>query len=349
MIPRNAAAATVQLLTERAPAWPLCGATVQEAGSGHRRPRAEAARLTYWQPNPRGRLGVLVLDDDQDAAIAATVRGTIPAPTALVHNPVTGHSHALYALADPPGRGGRSSQAAMRYAEAIWDALTLALGADLGYTRHLSRAPLAAEHELEVISGRAYELRELARGLALPSRADMAAARLGHCGRNSTLFQALRAELPGWVQRHQTPAGLLTALQLAAERFQMLLHHAHADGRLPAGEVAATVRSVYRYGVAHRHASPSRAPQLPGALDRSQLHSTARPPAAPVEVQRTRQADAGAMTASRRREVTRARLRAGVETLQRQGVPVTAAALVAVTGLSRAVLYKHKDLWQLTP
>lgn len=295
----------------------------------------------YWQPNAAGRLGVLVADCDHADPITAALTGTAPPPTAVVYNEQNGHSHALYCLTTPVARGGRAHAAPQRYAEAIRQALTAALHADPAYTHDLSRGPLAPGHTLEAVSGRTYTLDELAAALPLLPRS---AAVTPHAAdsRNSALFHHLREQLRGWTRRTDDLHAHLTA---AATEFNASHLTDHPRGPLPLSELRATVGSVYRYGMAHKHTQPRRRPTLPGAVDRSQVYSSDRPPPAPVAVQQARQAAAGQMTAARRREATRAEIRAGVAVLTQQGQPVTAATLVLVTGLARSTINAHRDVW----
>lgn len=339
MMTSEAVPETVRLLTDRAPGWPLAGPTPAAAALS-RSPVEAALHAVFWQVNPRGRLGTLVCDCDQADPIEAVWAGLAPPPTALVHNEASGHCHALYVLAEPVGQGARSSPAAIRYAEAVWSGLEVALSADASYTGLLSRGPLAPGHTLEVISGRAYELAELAKGVQLAGRVHQD-QELHHAdSRNRAIFDAARHRAYK-VAASLDDAQLLAEVLQAAQRANESLH-GHPRGPLSVREVTTIARSIYRWCVPRR---ASLAPKLPGAVDRSRMHSKDRPVAAPEAIQKARQSQGQAMTAERRREATRAEIRAGLTLLGRQGVPVTAAALEAVTGVPRRTLHNHADLW----
>lgn len=327
-------------LLARAPRWPLCGDTVAQAGAGYRRPAEEATRHTHWQPNPRGRTGTIVCDSDEADPLASALAGRAPTPNALVWNLRTEHAHALYLLAEPVGRGGNSSRRAVSYLDAVWHGLERALGADLNYTRLLSRGPDAPGHQLEVLHVRPYQLGELAQRVPMTGagteRRRQAAQNAD--SRNCALFY----DLTQLGRRHGTAPDLLQLLEAQAAEFQRLLAQNHPRGQLPASEVRATVRSVYNY----RRAHPTATRPQPSTVDRSSLHSWERGPALPPGEIRARQAAAGRESAAQRREATRAEIQAAAAILSQDGQPVTLAVLEAVTGLSRSTLIRNRDLFR---
>ncbi|GGR75756.1 hypothetical protein GCM10008959_40920 [Deinococcus seoulensis] len=334
-------------ITANAPAWPLCGATVHQAGAGFRLPTDQAVQQTYWQPNARGKIHALVADCDAVDPITRVLQGHAPAPNAVVWNMNNDHGHALYLLSEPVGRGGRSSARAVEYAEAVWDSIDQALQADLHYTRLLSRGPLAPGHLLEIVRPELYDLHELARALRLPqrtqqpSRAQRQAASAAD-SRNRALFDSVRQL--AYAHAHLTDLARYALLERHAQTFNQALAQEHPRGALSASELRSVVGSVNRWTGRNQG---SLRPRLAGAVDRSRQHSRERQSAAPAAVQRARQADAGRMTAERRAEQTRQALRAGVAQLQSQGAPVTAAALVAVTRLPIRTVYDHSDVWNV--
>ncbi|WP_169389534.1 replication initiation protein [Deinococcus aquatilis] len=324
----------------------MAGATPAEAHRPNRVPLEDALYAPYWQFAPKQRQGMIVLDCDHVDPVERVMGGHIVPPTAVVWNEENGHSHALYILTHPVSRGQESKLGPIKYMDAVRRGLTAVMGADARYTHDLSRGPLAPGHLLEVISGRTYELADLAKGLDLrraaplhdlPDVADVD-------GRNTALFEVLRGELRGWTDRFADADQLRAHLVDKAAEFQGLLAQ-HPSGPLPLSEVRSTVASVVGYGSAHRHAEPRRAPKVPGAVDRSQIYSTDRPAVAPVPVQQARQAAGGKHTAERRRETTRASLRAAVSTLRAQGQPVTAQGLILITNHSKQTIYNHEDVW----
>ena len=326
---------------------PLAGETPPQAML-QRLPRDEAMEARYWQPNPRARLGIIVCDCNREDPLDAVLAGRAPAPSAVVHNTASGHSHALYVLANPVSAGPRSRQAPIALLNAVWSGLETALSADTAYTKILSRGPFAPGHELEAVRAEPWRLHDLAAAVPLPRRGGVVPPAARDCtdGRNVTLFRRLREELRGWTSRHPDAEGLRAELEVVAALFQAELDGSHPEGRLPASEVRATVESVWKYGAANRHTQPRRPPQVAGAVDRSQIWSGDRPPVAPDAIQKAMQAAAGQLTAARRREATRAAICGALAVLQRGGQPITLAALGAITGLSRRTLQHHSDLFR---
>lgn len=326
---------------ESAPEWALCGATPAEAGAGHRLPKQQAAECRYWQPSPRNRIGVIVCDCDQVDPVDRVLSGHAPPPTAVVWNESNGHSHALYLLTSPVSCGPRSSQQAQQYLEAVWSGLEMALSADSAYGGLLSRGPHAPGHLLEAISGRSYELRELAAAIELPKRATTAQrlAAQHHDSRNRATFDYLRHL--AYSHAHLSDAALLDMLTNAATAHNAL-YTEHPSGPLPARELLGIARSVWRWTTPRRERFK---PQIPGAVDRSRQHSRDRQPPAPEATQKARQEESGRFTAARKQEATRAELRAAVVTLTQQGQPVNAKTLILVTGLSKNTVYAHSDVW----
>lgn len=319
----------------------LCGDTPAHAESGHRRPPEEAMTYRYWQLNPRNRLGVLPCDCDKHDPVDAVLSGRAPPPNAALWNLESGHSHALYILADPIGIGGRSSVRALQYAYSVWDALDHALGADLAYTGRLSRGPFAAKHDLEVLREEPYTLRELAQRLPDFNKLRPVSRQEAKNAdsRNQAAFDHLR--LLAYSFSYLNSAALHAKLTGPAEAYNLALD-GHPRGRLSGRELDTVIRSIVRWVALHL---ADLRPQMPGAVDRSRQHSRDRGPAAPVDIQRTRQQEAGVLTAERRAMETRTQLAGAIAVLRQQGLQVTASALQLATGFSRTAVYNHSDMW----
>lgn len=332
------------MIEERAPRVTHAGASPREAFTSPRRPLREALGQVYWRYNTRRWLAMIVLDCDHVDPIERTLAGAVPPPTFVVWNDATGRAHAYYVLTKPVSAGPTSSARAVRYFHAVRERLTAAMGADPQYAHTLGRGPLAPGHLLEVVSGRTYTLGELDAPVARRSSRTALGTALEHAdGRNCALFSILRGEIWGWPARFTAPEELHRNLQRRAAEVQAELR-GHPAGRLPAREVASVVRSVYRYALKRPDARPSRPSLVEGGLDRSQVHSSVRPPPAPLEVQRARQAAGAQVTARRRVASTRARIGTAVQHLRRSGRPVTPTALIRETGLARHTIYRHRDL-----
>lgn len=323
-----------QLLT-LAPAWPLCGETPEQAGGGYRRPTEEAAHERYWQPNPRKRLVMLVCDCDRADPIIRVFNGHAPPPTAVVWNDASGRAHALYILTSPVSFGPTSSRKAQEWAEVVWAGLEEALQADGAYTGLLSRGPLHSGHTLEAISGRSYELSELAAGLKLPKRATLAERlEAQHAdSRNTAVFDQVR--YAGYARARWSEAALLDYLIcLAKEKNSAFADH--PSGPMTDREALGIARSVWRFVVANRE-------QLARST-RSRTHSRDRDELDPEEARAQMQAGQAAGAATRR-EQTRAELRAAVVTLTAQGQRINSQTLSLVTGLPRKTVCAHSDIW----
>lgn len=280
---------------------------------------------------------MLVCDCDHADPLIHVIEGHAPPPTALVWNNSSGHAHALYVLTSPVSYGPRTSQEAQEWAEAVWAGLEEALQADSAYTGLLSRGPLHPGHTLEAISGRSYELRELAAGLKLPKRAT-AAQRLEAQradSRNRATFDHVRRV--GYRNAQMGDGPLWDLLTRTASDYAARFTD-HPSGPLSDREVLGIARSVWRYVI------PRRVQFQNVTSARSRTHSRDRDELEPEEARAQMQAGqaAGAVT---RREATRTQLREAAVGLRVRGEPVTAQTLSLVTGISRRTVFNHSDVW----
>lgn len=352
IISPNAVDNVIQLLTDRAPEWPRvshrCTNDPDEFRGLTRRDLEAALHADYWQFSPSAMRGGIVLDFDTTDPLEPVLAGKILPPTCIFwnanHHP---RGHAYYALENPVCHTRKGRQHPIRYMDAVRKAMTRVAGADPRYTNYLAKGPLHKNTLLEVISGRTYDLVDLARGLDLsePMATRSAPTEARHIeGRHDALFNHLREEMYGWTKKFRDADQFRQHLTQKAEEFNRLLTN-HPSGPLPVSHLRSTVNSVWRYATGNKHTQPRHTAKVPGAFDRSRLHSADRPPPAPEDTQKAMQKAAGEYTAQKKIETTTATLRAAVMTLRTQGQPVTAKNLMMVTGLSKNTVYTHSDVW----
>ena len=84
----------------------------------------------------------LVFDIDRSDACDLIKEPHIPKPNILCINPQNGHAHAYYLLETPVRTALDGSSRALRYCEAVENALATRLGADTGYSELVAKNPL---------------------------------------------------------------------------------------------------------------------------------------------------------------------------------------------------------------
>ncbi|AWT37844.1 hypothetical protein DM785_19210 (plasmid) [Deinococcus actinosclerus] len=348
VIPRSSAHRSVTCVTDteglraallaRAPSWALCGDTPQDAGDYRSRRRAaEALQHRFCQLNPRGRLGVIIVDIDHQHGLNLL---DAPPPTYTTFNPTSGHQQAGYILAEPVARGGRSRAAPARLADDVRRNLTQQLAGDAAFSGFISRGPFHAAHDTRIVGGRLWTLGELLRALppmrALPRRIVAEAADLADAeGRNVAMFEALRRVA---YRRHDAGTGgaaLLAQVTAHARDLNRRVLTQHAAGPLPERELAGIVRSICRWTDAHhRPAGPN------AGSSRSRIHSSSRTPLSAEEATQRRR-EGQQETSEIRSAKTATRLQEAERELLAAGRLVTAAALMELTGVGRSTALRY--------
>lgn len=329
-----------EALLSRAPQWALCGSVPEQAAREEsRRPAEYALEQRYCQLNPRGRLGIIVVDLDHHHGPDTL---DAPPPTYSILNPASGHQQAGYVLADPVARSGRARRDIIQLADDVTRHLTRQLQGDPQFVGLLSRGPFHPEHVTRLIGGRLWTLRDLLQYLPpVPTtltRREAAVALDGSAveGRNCAAFEALRHVAYRLRAQGVTGQQLVAQVQAAGDDLNREVFSHHAAGPLSPRELAGIAGSICRWTHSHYRS--------PTGSARSRIHSRDRDELEPEEARAQIRAGQAAGAATRR-EATRAEIRAAVVTLTSQGQPVTAKTLMLVTGLSKRTVFNHSDVW----
>lgn len=307
-----------------------------------------AAQSKLWTVAQRDRIGVLMIDLDHDDPYGYLLRGESIPPAFIIHHVDNGHSQHGWLLRDPVKRLKRSPE--RKYFDDVRADLMAVTRADTSFHQmSLCSAPLSAHHGrmLEIVAPEVVELADIGERLTRPQVVPAVRTRFdASAGRNANMFDSLRHVDYSNVRDHMAEGARRLALMRASE----VLQRTYVQP-LPAAEVSGIIRSIMRWSDTHAHelrgisprSNKKAAYRLPDAARNADRQAEHRITLTEAQ-QRANMAASGVATAAHRREATRGRLRAAVGILQHQGQPVTVAALVAVSGLSRRVIYKHADL-----
>jgi hypothetical protein len=226
-------------------------ATNQLEAGIRREQRPVAMTRRYVEANPTALSNLLVVDVDHTDAVlrALSATGSHPLPNAVVENPVNGHAHAVWALAEPVTRTEYAHRKPLAYAAAVTEGLRRALDGDAGYSGLMTKNPLHASWATEWLHGDLATLESLhtALGASMPPRRwRQGPTRRGDVaglGRNCHLFETART----WAYRETrhhfgNPTGLHAAI--AAEVHQR--NTAFAEP-LPTSEACAIATSIHKW------------------------------------------------------------------------------------------------------
>ena len=181
----------LQVFPRLLPAKPYCS---DDLSFGLRvRTRAHALRASYVQLNGPADLCFLPFDIDRAHAAFAWEEGNLPAPNIIIANPVNGHAHVIYMLADPVHALAQSRSRPLRYLADIERGMMRRLEADPGYSGLIAKNPLVPRWRTRWLAPLPYHLAQLDASL---TRADKRRIRQWEhevgLGRNCTLFDELR-------------------------------------------------------------------------------------------------------------------------------------------------------------
>jgi len=274
-------------------------------------PRLEALKQPYVQLNAL-LVRYLVFDLDQPEAGAAWLDADLPTPTIIVRTPETGRAHFLYELVTPVSQGGDARPKPIRFMEAVWDRMEIALKADATYVRRFVKNPLHDSWDV-LTRDIAYDLCKLndfvshiKRPPRIPSVHDAGE------GRNCTLFNALSRWAPTVVNSHDDYDPWLDCCLDKARELNSEL-----DDPLRASEVRTIAKSVARYRWDHRRGACNggRRRYRVGKLGMAPL-SVHLDPTDRVKAKRERHAVGGRTVSERRRRSTEERVRQAISDIQ---------------------------------
>lgn len=344
-------------LLARIPEMPRAG---NDPFSARPCPAARAAHFRYWTVAQPERVGVMMLDLDHGDPYGWLLEGMTLPPAFIIHHLNNGHSQQGWVLRDPIRRDKRRPE--RRFYDDVRADMTSAAQADAAFHGlALCSAPLGLEHGrlLEVVRPELTDLHELRAHVARPTSNAREVERLARhfmhdpgAGRNPALFEALRHVGYQGVREYLSRAQREAALSRLA-----VVENARFSVPLPMREVGVIIRSVLDWTDTHADELRGTKPatgrrgatyRLPGAA-RNCDRQAAQRVALTDEERAANLAASGRATGNYRREVTRARIRAAVTMIQGQGHPVTVAAIMTATGLSRRTVQSHGDLYRLSP
>ena len=152
------------------------------------RSKATAVNKPYIQINAPTTTIYFVFDDDKNDAALSWFDENLPAPYWTTQNPENGRCHHCYKLEIPLHTSEFSSIKAIKYAQAVYYAYALKMGADLSYSQLITKNPLHPQHRTTYWTDRAYSLDYLADFVDLPKRIPKKLEMVG-LGRNVTMFE----------------------------------------------------------------------------------------------------------------------------------------------------------------
>lgn len=152
------------------------------------RHKSIAVKKPYIQVNPPLMTIYFVFDDDKEDSALSWFDAGLPQPFWTTQNPLNGHCHHCYKLEIPLCTSEFASIKAIKYAQAVYYAYALKMGADLSYSQLITRNPLHSQWRTTFWTDRAYSLDYLADFVELPKRIPKKLEVVG-LGRNVTMFE----------------------------------------------------------------------------------------------------------------------------------------------------------------
>ena len=208
------------------------------------RSKAIAVKKPYIQVNPPVTTIYFVFDDDKNDAALSWFDSNLPAPYWTTQNPENGHAHICYKLEIPLHTSEFSSIKAIKYAQAVYYAYALKMGADLSYSQLITKNPLHPQHRTTYWTKQAYSLDYLADFVDLPKKLPKKLEVVG-LGRNVTMFEKGRrwayTAIRDYMHHHSSSAwehAVKTHLEAINSTF---------EPPLPYSEVKATAKSIAKW------------------------------------------------------------------------------------------------------
>ena len=208
------------------------------------RTKAIAVKKPYIQVNPPLMTIYFVFDDDKENSALSWFDANLPAPLWTTQNADNGHCHHCYKLEIPLCTSEFASIKAIKYAQAVYYAYALRLGADLSYSQLITKNPLHPKWRTTFWTKRAYSLDYLADFVDLPKKLPNKLEVVG-LGRNVTMFEKGRH----WAYKairdymhHNSSYEWEKAVRAQIEAI-----NSSFEQPLPYGEVKATAKSISNY------------------------------------------------------------------------------------------------------
>ena len=247
--------AALERFVDHLPARPYC--TDDLTVGLQIRPKATALQRVYLQPNGPGMVWAMVYDVDRrvvDPHRLASVweDAGMPEPNFATINRTSGRGHLVYMLEAGVCKTSAAKLKPLRYAAAIQNAMSTALGADPGYAGLVTKNPLHNRWQTWEIHGQGFTLGELAEYLDLSAanaKEYRATGEVHGLGRNVTLFDDGRVWAYGAIRDYWAPDGLSRWFVAVLERLEALNERFQAP--LPFSEVRATAKSISKWTYTH--------------------------------------------------------------------------------------------------
>ena len=208
------------------------------------RSKAIAIKKPYIQVNPPLTTIYFVFDDDKEDSALSWFDADLPQPLWTTQNPLNGRCHHCYKLQIPISTSEMASVKAIKYAQAVYYAYALKLGADLSYSQLITKNPLHPQWRTTFWTDRAYSLDYLADFVDLPKRIPKKLEVIG-LGRNVTMFEKGRH----WAYRairdymhHDSSQDWERAVRAQIEAINNGF-----EAPLPYSEVKATAKSIAKW------------------------------------------------------------------------------------------------------
>ncbi|MFX5122728.1 plasmid replicase [Acinetobacter baumannii] len=152
------------------------------------RTKAIAVKKPYIQVNPPLTTIYFIFDDDKEDSALSWFDAGLPQPFWTTQNPLNGHCHHCYKLEIPLCTSEFASVKAIKYAQAVYYAYALKLGADIGYSQLITKNPLHPQWRTTYWTKQAYTIDYLADFVDLPKKLPKKLEVVG-LGRNVTMFE----------------------------------------------------------------------------------------------------------------------------------------------------------------
>lgn len=342
----------------RLPDRPYCS---NYKSGGVVRPKAEAVRFPYIQINfPL--IGYLAFDCDYHGAAIRPSEVDLPSPSLSIVTPDSGYAHLLYQLLDPIPRG--HSPPTRRFLRDVTSAYKQALCADkviLAQRKRLIKNPLCGEWGV-VKGGGPFLLGELAESIPdalrwqrqFESRTEPVKVKTfeetfdaaltlfsGNSTENRAIFEDARGYAYSIAHRHSSYRSLYNAVLEYIQKLNDVELPKYFGHGISFGELRRIARSIAAWTFDERgHFRQVKE----GAMGLPSMKGTYwRPDHYQGEVTARRRLSA-ARTNKLRKDAAAEKILQGIEICRKRGIDPTAANIATLARVSRATVYRHKEL-----
>ena len=208
------------------------------------RPKSIAVKKPYIQVNPPLMTIYFVFDDDKEDSALSWFDANLPAPLWTTQNSKNGHCHHCYKLEIPLCTSEFASIKAIKYAQSVYYAYAVKLGADISYSQLITKNPLHPHWRTTFWVDRAYSLDYLADFVDLPKKIPKKLEVVG-LGRNVTMFEKGRHWAYTAIRDYMHHNSSYEWEK--AVRAQIEAINSSFEQPLPYGEVKATAKSIAKY------------------------------------------------------------------------------------------------------